>query len=78
MKNNVRSCIDLLFQDADRIDRIRIEVDVDDSADSGLFSKYTQEAASATIVDKCYLLRWATDRFQPFKETVRIDFHVIG
>ena len=57
MKNNVRSSIDLLFQDADRIDRIRIEVDVDDSADSGLFSKYTQEAASATLVDKCYLLR---------------------
>ena len=51
MKNNVRSCIDQLFQDADRIDGIRIEVDVDDSADSGLFSKYTQEAASATIVD---------------------------
>ena len=57
MKNNVRSRIDQLFQDADRIDGIRIEVDVDDSADSGLFSKYTQEAASATIVDKCYLLR---------------------
>ena len=37
MKNNVRSCIDQLFQDADRIDGIRIEVDVDDSADSGLF-----------------------------------------
>ena len=46
------------FQDADRIDGIRdLRVDVDDSADSGLFGKYTQEAASATIVDKCYLLR---------------------